>query len=75
MKADRNPEEEHDNGCGAEADPAAARRPRGEELPAADRVQMQPVVPRGGKAEEVDDGDDEETEAKFEGRGFHSGAG
>src|ERR1700692_3963659 len=62
-----NADEKHDDGCRAEADPAATRRPRREELPGAKQVQMQPVVPRGDKAEKVDDGEDEGAEAKFEG--------
>ena len=68
-------EEQHSDGRSAEADSQPLRgRPCGEELPGADGVQMQPVVPRGGEAKDVDDGVDEEAEAEFEGDSFHCGA-
>ena len=66
--------DEDSDGGRLEGEPAAAGKPCGDPLPGADGVQMQPFVPRGGKAKGVDDGVDEEAETELEGGSFHWGA-
>ncbi len=65
-EGEEDAKDEDGDGRRAEADQATARWQRCEYLPGANRVQMQPDVPRCGEADEIDESVDEITETELE---------